>query len=149
MLLEITGDIYNITIHEVSGVFEKALKESCRLGRFRENGIIEHRWCDGQGCPDVGQELWRSWSRRPGCVFVCYARMGLGRLRDFCGLPMRRDEGRVVDSPWCVKRVFLENERRTLDQENLRRALKKGGPRLKWKGRKEDERRWRWRIGAI
>ncbi|GFV99314.1 hypothetical protein TNCV_1512861 [Trichonephila clavipes] len=33
-----------------------------------------------------------------------------------------------------------ELERRALDGESLRRALKKGGPRLEWKGRKDDER---------
>ncbi|GFS55662.1 uncharacterized protein TNCV_131731 [Trichonephila clavipes] len=35
---------------------EACLKESCRLSRCRENGFIEQRWCDGQVCPDVGQE---------------------------------------------------------------------------------------------
>ncbi|GFW75748.1 hypothetical protein TNCV_4429311 [Trichonephila clavipes] len=46
-------------------------------------------------------------SRRPGSVFVCYARIGLGRPRaDFCDLPMRRDEGRVVDQPLVFKRDF-------------------------------------------
>ncbi|GFT41167.1 hypothetical protein TNCV_5034481 [Trichonephila clavipes] len=44
--------------------------------------------------------------------------------------------------------------KRTLDEENLRRALKKrvldgGGPRLEWKERKDDERQWRWRIRVI
>ncbi|GFX78787.1 hypothetical protein TNCV_1919201 [Trichonephila clavipes] len=39
-------------------------------------------------------------SRRPGSVFVCSARIGLGRPRaDFCGLPMIRDERRGVDPP--------------------------------------------------
>ncbi|GFW48421.1 hypothetical protein TNCV_1109821 [Trichonephila clavipes] len=55
----------------------------------------------------LDKELWRLGFRRPGCVFVCYARIGLGRPRDFCGLPMRRDEGRVVYSPLVFKRVFL------------------------------------------
>ncbi|GFT40860.1 hypothetical protein TNCV_2826281, partial [Trichonephila clavipes] len=94
---------------------------SCRLGWCRENGIIEHRWCDAQVCPDVGQELWRSWSRRPRSIFVCYARIGLG------------------------------DERRALVGENLGRALKKrdldgGGPRLGWKERRDPERQWRWRT---
>ncbi|GFU25959.1 hypothetical protein TNCV_5104561 [Trichonephila clavipes] len=44
------------------------------------------------------------------------------------------------------------DERTARDEENLRRALKKrdldgGGPRLEWKERRDDERRWRWRIG--
>ncbi|GFV71352.1 hypothetical protein TNCV_3133431 [Trichonephila clavipes] len=41
-----------------------------------------------------------------------------------------------------------EDRRRALDGEKLR-ALKKGGPRSEWKGRRGDERRWRWRIGVI
>ncbi|GFU53296.1 hypothetical protein TNCV_2953321 [Trichonephila clavipes] len=48
--------------------------------KCRENGIIEHRWCDGQVCPDVGQELWPSGSRRPESVFACYVRIGPVRL---------------------------------------------------------------------
>ncbi|GFY32321.1 hypothetical protein TNCV_3558291 [Trichonephila clavipes] len=39
-------------------------------------------------------------SRRPASVFVCSARIGLGRPRaDFCDWPMRRDEGRGVYPP--------------------------------------------------
>ncbi|GFT31813.1 hypothetical protein TNCV_2035461 [Trichonephila clavipes] len=30
-----------------------------------------------------------------------------------------------VDPPWCLKRFFLGNERRALDEENLKRTLKK------------------------
>ncbi|GFT82060.1 hypothetical protein TNCV_3909931 [Trichonephila clavipes] len=32
--------------------------------------------------------------------------------RDFCGLPIRRDEGRVVDPPLVLKRVFFVETRR-------------------------------------
>ncbi|PRD23200.1 UNVERIFIED_CONTAM: hypothetical protein NCL1_47057 [Trichonephila clavipes] len=42
-----------------------------------------------------------------------------------------------------------ELEKRALDGENLRRALKKGGPRLEWKGRRDNKRRWRWRIRIV
>ncbi|GFX35312.1 hypothetical protein TNCV_101191 [Trichonephila clavipes] len=42
-----------------------------------------------------------------------------------------------------------ENGRRALDGENGRRALKEGGAILEWKGRKDDERQWRWRVGVI
>ncbi|GFV58170.1 hypothetical protein TNCV_687771 [Trichonephila clavipes] len=47
--------------------------------------------------------------------------------RDFCGLPMRRDEGRVMDPPLVFKRVFFRRWEKSpaLDEENLRRALKK------------------------
>ncbi|GFV16291.1 hypothetical protein TNCV_1670961 [Trichonephila clavipes] len=55
---------------------------------------------------------------------------------------MRRDEGRIVDPPLVFKRVFLGDERRDLDGENLGRALKKrdldgGGQRLEWKERRD------------
>ncbi|GFV58915.1 hypothetical protein TNCV_1826231 [Trichonephila clavipes] len=62
---------------------------------------------------------------------------------------MRRDEGRVLDPVLVFKMDFLGDGRRALDGENLTRALKNGGPRSEWKGRKGDERRWRWRIGKI
>ncbi|GFT77627.1 hypothetical protein TNCV_3146161 [Trichonephila clavipes] len=82
----------------------------------------------------------------------CFCVLRTNRTReaegDFCGLPMRKDEGRVVDPPLVFK-MFLgdrrrslerknlrraldeKDERRAMDRENLRRALKKEGP--KWK----------------
>ncbi|GFV56271.1 hypothetical protein TNCV_106271 [Trichonephila clavipes] len=50
---------------------EACLKETCRLGRRRENGIIEQSWCDGQVRPDVGQESWRSWFPDGQGVYLC------------------------------------------------------------------------------
>ncbi|GFT08273.1 protein I'm not dead yet [Trichonephila clavipes] len=51
--------------------------------------------------------------------------------RDFSGLPMRRDEGHVVDPPLVFKKGGLGRwERRALDGENGRRALKEGVPIL-------------------
>ncbi|GFY12882.1 hypothetical protein TNCV_3074421 [Trichonephila clavipes] len=44
---------------------------------------------------------------------------------DFCGLPMKRDDWRVVDPPLVFKMGSLGDERRALYGENLRRALKK------------------------
>ncbi|GFT47662.1 hypothetical protein TNCV_1939991 [Trichonephila clavipes] len=67
--------------------------------------IKEHRWCDGQVCPDVGYEIMRSWSRRPEGVFVFYE-------RDFCGLPMRRDERRVVGHSCCLEKGFFRRRRK-------------------------------------
>ncbi|GFU34698.1 hypothetical protein TNCV_1994081 [Trichonephila clavipes] len=52
------------------------------------------------------------WARRPGFVLVCYAEIGRGRPRDFYGLPIRRDEGRVVDPPLVFKRGFFFQETR-------------------------------------
>ncbi|GFU28109.1 hypothetical protein TNCV_4173121 [Trichonephila clavipes] len=70
-------------------------------------------------------------------VCICVLRTDMTREaeRDFCVLPISRDEGRVF------KRVFSGDEvepcpelrelgRRTLDLENGRRALKEGGPIL-------------------
>ncbi|GFU26247.1 hypothetical protein TNCV_5106571 [Trichonephila clavipes] len=83
----------------------------------------------------------------------CFCVLHKNRTREatkdrLCGLPIRRDEGRVVDPPLVFKKRFLQMER-TRDREDLMRALKKGGPRLGWKGRRYYERRWRWRIGVI
>ncbi|GFU36600.1 hypothetical protein TNCV_802591 [Trichonephila clavipes] len=94
----------------------------------------------------------------------------LGRPRDVCDLPIRRDEGRIVNTPLVFKRVLFgekgEKETRereepglgwrkgkspALDGERMRgepwlertgreRERKGFSPRLEWKG---DERRWR------
>ncbi|GFX19123.1 hypothetical protein TNCV_3012671 [Trichonephila clavipes] len=51
-------------------------------------------------------------------VFVCSTRIGLGRPRaDFCGLPMRGDEGWGVDPPWCLKGFFRRQEERPRKKE--------------------------------
>ncbi|GFV91573.1 hypothetical protein TNCV_770391 [Trichonephila clavipes] len=34
----------------------------------------------------------------------------LGRPRDFYDLPIRREEGRVVNTPWCLKGFFFRRE---------------------------------------
>ncbi|GFU83001.1 hypothetical protein TNCV_1058691 [Trichonephila clavipes] len=73
--------------------------------RERDN---RNRWRNGQVCPDVGQGIMAPWARRPGCVLVCYAQIGRGRPRDFCDLPKRRDEGRVVNV--CLKGFFSGDE---------------------------------------
>ncbi|GFW83305.1 hypothetical protein TNCV_2509451 [Trichonephila clavipes] len=86
--------------------------ESCRLGRCRENGIIGHRWCDGQVCPDVRQELWRLGQTARVCIGVFRTNRTRDAERDFCGLPIRRDEGRVVAHPWCLKGFFFRRRGR-------------------------------------
>ncbi|GFV10233.1 hypothetical protein TNCV_3661851 [Trichonephila clavipes] len=75
-------------------------------------GDTRNRWRDGQVCPDVVQGTMAPWARRPGCVLACYAQIGRGRPRDFCDLPIRRDEGRVVNTPLVFKRVLFEETRR-------------------------------------
>ncbi|GFV64062.1 hypothetical protein TNCV_2313551 [Trichonephila clavipes] len=59
-------------------------------------------------CPDVGQGTMAPRARRPGCVLACDAQIGRGRPRDFCDLPIRRDEGRVVNTPLVFKRVLFQ-----------------------------------------
>ncbi|GFS55664.1 hypothetical protein TNCV_131741 [Trichonephila clavipes] len=63
---------------------------------------------------------------------------------------MRREEGRGVYPPWCLKRFLLGDEGRALDGENLKRArgegdLDGGRERSEPKERRDPERRWRWR----
>ncbi|GFT97013.1 hypothetical protein TNCV_5107951 [Trichonephila clavipes] len=81
-------------------------------------GDNRNRWRDGQVCPDVGQGIMAPWARRPGCVLACYAQIGRGRPRDFCDLPIRRDEGRVVNTPLVFKRVLFQ-ERREREEPGL------------------------------
>ncbi|GFW27636.1 hypothetical protein TNCV_1772551 [Trichonephila clavipes] len=61
--------------------------------------MIERRWCDGQVYPDVGQEFWRPGPDGPG-VYLCEMR----------GEPCPGSR---------------ELEKRALDGENLKGALKK------------------------
>ncbi|GFT33016.1 hypothetical protein TNCV_149961 [Trichonephila clavipes] len=74
----------------------------------------------------------------------------LGRPRDFCDLPIRRDEGRVVNTPLVFKRVLFGEEKRRRRKKRRKRVGRERGaglgwrkglsPRLEWKN---DERRWR------
>ncbi|GFX15501.1 hypothetical protein TNCV_3304301 [Trichonephila clavipes] len=75
------------------------------------DGDTRNRWRDGQVCPDVGQGTMAPWARRPGCVLACDAQIGRGRPRVFCDLPIRRDEGRVVNTPLVFKRVLFQERR--------------------------------------
>ncbi|GFU82810.1 hypothetical protein TNCV_266071 [Trichonephila clavipes] len=75
----------------------------------------------------------------------------LGRPRDFCDLPIRRDEGRVVNTPLVFKRVLFQEKRKETKKEKKKESgererkaglgWRKGlSLRLEWK---DDERRWR------
>ncbi|GFW18009.1 hypothetical protein TNCV_2281131 [Trichonephila clavipes] len=66
----------------------------------------------------------------------------LGRPRDFCGLPMRKDEGRVVDPPLVFKKSFFRRQGGSPGGRELEESPKER-PRLEWRGRKDDEHRWR------
>ncbi|GFU93792.1 hypothetical protein TNCV_1660161 [Trichonephila clavipes] len=99
------------------------------------DGDTRTRWRDGQVCPDVGQGTMAPWARRPGCVLECDAQIGRGRPRVFCDLPIRRDEGRVVNTPLVFKRVLF--------QERRERTKRKDG-----KGERESRRRKKRRKGV-
>ncbi|GFX84677.1 hypothetical protein TNCV_724841 [Trichonephila clavipes] len=108
-------------------------------------GETRNRWRDGQVCPDVGQGTMAPWARRLGCVLACYAQIGRGRSKDFCDLPIRRNEGRVVNTPLVFKRVlFQEREKdgreRRGKQNGERRRKKKGKETAKEKKRSRGER---------
>ncbi|GFV30234.1 hypothetical protein TNCV_97101 [Trichonephila clavipes] len=75
------------------------------------DGDTRNRWRDEQVCPDIGQGTMAPWARRPGCVWACDAQIGRGRPRVFCDLPIRRDEGRVVNTPLVFKRVLFQERR--------------------------------------
>ncbi|GFT93715.1 hypothetical protein TNCV_1804041 [Trichonephila clavipes] len=90
-----------------------------------------NRWRDGQVCPEVGQGTMAPWARRPGCVLACYAQIGRGRPRDFCDLPIRRDEGRVVNTPLVLKGFFFR--RRGRKKETREREREREEPGLGWR----------------
>ncbi|GFX75212.1 hypothetical protein TNCV_3171391 [Trichonephila clavipes] len=82
------------------------------------DGDTRNRWRDGQVCPDVGQGTMAPGARRLGCVLVCYVQIGRGEVkRDFCDLPIRRNEGRVVNTPLVFKRVLFEGEKKSRERE--------------------------------
>ncbi|GFW16109.1 hypothetical protein TNCV_4681011 [Trichonephila clavipes] len=70
-------------------------------------------------------------------VFLCVRKNRTREAeRDFYGLPIRRDEERVVDPPLVFKRVFFSgDERRALDRENWMRARRKRKEDRDWSGK--------------
>ncbi|GFV24623.1 hypothetical protein TNCV_1914801 [Trichonephila clavipes] len=85
-------------------------------------GDTRNRWRDGQVCPDVGQETMAPWARRLGCVLACYAQIERGRSSEtFVKLPIRRNEGRVVNTPLVFKRVLFSGEKTGEREEEKRK----------------------------
>ncbi|GFV89165.1 hypothetical protein TNCV_4913641 [Trichonephila clavipes] len=89
------------------------------------DGDTRTRWRDGQVCPDVGQGTMASWARRPGCVLACDAQIGRGRPRIFCDLPIRREEGRVVNTPLVFKRGFFFRRGEKKDEKGERESRRR------------------------
>ncbi|GFU83394.1 hypothetical protein TNCV_1139031 [Trichonephila clavipes] len=79
------------------------------------------------------------WARRLGCVLACCAQIGRGRSRETCDLPMRRNEGRVVNTPLVFKRVLCRREK------SSEKRTKKSGEngRKEKEGRRREERQGR------
>ncbi|GFY01279.1 hypothetical protein TNCV_5077461 [Trichonephila clavipes] len=75
------------------------------------------------------------WARRLGCVFgVLCANQTREVKRDFCDLPMRRNEGRVVNTPLVFKRVLFHERKKKKrsgeeDEETRERERTKGRER--------------------
>ncbi|GFT93492.1 hypothetical protein TNCV_945001 [Trichonephila clavipes] len=85
------------------------------------------------------------WARRLGCV-LCPDVMAppIGRCggqevkRDFGDLPIRRSEGRVVNTPLVFKRVLFEEKRERGKEKEQKKRTRESG---RENGRKEEERR--------
>ncbi|GFW52898.1 hypothetical protein TNCV_2394771 [Trichonephila clavipes] len=95
-------------------------------------GDNRNRWRDGQVCPDVEQGIMVPWARWPGCVLACYAQIGRGRPRDFCDLPIRRDEGRVVNTHLVFKRVLFQETKGKKEKKKKERGEREE-PGLGWR----------------
>ncbi|GFX14934.1 hypothetical protein TNCV_1486751 [Trichonephila clavipes] len=77
------------------------------------------------------------------CFGVLCANQTREVQRDFCDLPMRRNEGRVVNTPLVFKRVLFSGEKRRSEEEDEYSPGERTdgrSPGLEWK---DDERRWR------
>ncbi|GFV51167.1 hypothetical protein TNCV_4744441 [Trichonephila clavipes] len=83
-------------------------------------GDTRNRWRDGQVCPDVGQGIMAPWARRPGCFGVLCANRTREAERAFCDLPIRRDEGRVVNTPLVFKRVLFQETKKKKREKTWR-----------------------------
>ncbi|GFV80702.1 hypothetical protein TNCV_4618641 [Trichonephila clavipes] len=75
------------------------------------------------------------------CICVLHMNRTREAEGDFCGLPMRRDEGRIVDPPLVFKRVFRRREKNPGWRELEESPEKKGNWTLEdrdWSGKREE-----------
>ncbi|GFX99154.1 uncharacterized protein TNCV_2493351 [Trichonephila clavipes] len=63
-----------------------------------------------QVCPDVDKELWRLGPDGSGVFWRVMRKSVEGGQERLCDLPMRRNEGRVVNTPWCLKGFFFREK---------------------------------------
>ncbi|GFX33651.1 hypothetical protein TNCV_1933181 [Trichonephila clavipes] len=66
-------------------------------------GDTRNRWREGQVCPDGALD-----QTARVCFGVLCANRTREAERDFCDLPIRRGEGRVLNTPLVFKRVLFE-----------------------------------------
>ncbi|GFT57334.1 hypothetical protein TNCV_3969591 [Trichonephila clavipes] len=82
------------------------------------------------------------WASRLVCVF-CVLRANRTRevKRDFCDLPIRRNEGRVVNTPLVFKRVLIHEERGKTGEREEREKKKESRKEETEKEREGDGKR--------
>ncbi|GFV91920.1 hypothetical protein TNCV_2975911 [Trichonephila clavipes] len=104
------------------------------------DGDTGNRWRDGQVCPDT-------WARNYGALGqtarVCFGVLCTNRTRevkrDFCDLPIRRNEGRVVSTPLVFKRVLFQRKKNRRERERReRRGKKNEGGRTEGDGERRE-----------
>ncbi|GFW67430.1 protein GVQW3 [Trichonephila clavipes] len=103
-----------LTVREIAQECHISVKPAqeahCRLGRCRENGFIEQRWCDEERFQSFHENA-SAFTFQTAWECICVFRTNRTREADgFCGLPTIRDEGRGVDPPLVFKSFFRRRE---------------------------------------
>ncbi|GFS53270.1 hypothetical protein TNCV_1035761 [Trichonephila clavipes] len=78
-------------------------------------------------CVRCGQGTMVPWARRLGVCFgvLCANKKKEQVKRDFGDLRIRRSEGRVVNTPWCLKRFFFKRREETGEKRERAKEEKK------------------------
>ncbi|GFT54371.1 hypothetical protein TNCV_2727081 [Trichonephila clavipes] len=103
-------------------------------------------WARRLGCVLALDKCVQMWTRNYGTfcqtAWVCFGVLCANRTRevkrDFGDLPIRRSEGRVVNTPLVFKRVLFEKKRTGREEKEQRKRTRESG---RENGRKEEERR--------
>ncbi|GFW57159.1 hypothetical protein TNCV_540761 [Trichonephila clavipes] len=85
----------------------------------------------------------------PPNPYLCTLLRSLTHMMGLSGLAIR---DKIARLPWWFLRHGRREENpgwRELEESAKKGILDGGGPRVEWKERRDDERRWRWRIGVI
>ncbi|GFV08772.1 hypothetical protein TNCV_2253361 [Trichonephila clavipes] len=113
-------------------------------------GDTGNRWRDGQVCPDVGQGTMAPWGQDGSGVFWrgCANRMREVK-RDFCDLPIRRDEGRVVNTPLVFKSGSFSGEKDGDGKKKREKETEKERERGRTEKEREESRRRKKRRKGV